>query len=431
MLSYSEIVTIIQESATYQTQNVVIRKLETVFLENHLVKKPVKVITGIRRSGKSFILKRIYQKISGEIPKQNILFINFENDRLNGSLTLESLRNLYDIFKLKSNPGYNRYLFFDEIQNIPAWEKFVRTVYDSEGDDIYVTGSNSHLLSSEFSTVLGGRVLEYTLQPFTFKEFLDFHEYNHLDLFSINERKIEISQLFDTYLEYGGFCETFLLPDSQKAIYRQSLIEKIILKDIINRYGIQKSDLIQNLFLYIARNPGSIVSAAKLGNVIGINDKTVSLFLSHLSSVFLLGRIDKYQWKTKKIFQTQKKYYLSDNLFTHLCLESRKLENIVYNNLIEKYSGSAVFFLRDEKGHEVDFVVTFGRNYYCYQVCVDLNDENEKREFRSLLNLRKYRSDQELKGDKYYLLFKTDSRMVKDTPRGIEIRQILEFVLTE
>ena len=270
-----------------------------------------------------------------------------------------------------------------------------------------------------------------SLLIFTFKEFLDFHEYNHLDLFSINERKIEISQLFDTYLEYGGFCETFLLPDSQKAIYRQSLIEKIILKDIINRYRIQKSDLIQNLFLYIARNPGSIVSAAKLGNVIGINDKTVSLFLSHLSSVFLLGRIDKYQWKTKKIFQTQKKYYLSDNLFTHLCLESRKLENIVYNNLIEKYSGSAVFFLRDEKGHEVDFVVTFGRNYYCYQVCVDLNDENEKREFRSLLNLRKYRSDQELKGDKYYLLFKTDSRMVKDTPRGIEIRQILEFVLTE
>ncbi len=297
-------------------------------------------------------------------------------------------------------------------------------MYDSEGDDIYVTGSNSHLLSSEFSTVLGGRVLEYTLQPFTFKEFLDFHEYNHLDLFSINERKIEISQLFDSYLEYGGFCETFLLPDSQKAIYRQSLIEKIILKDIINRYRIQKSDLIQNLFLYIARNPGSIVSAVKLGNVTGINDKTVSLFLSYLSSVFLLGRVDKYQWKTKK-------YYLSDNLFTHLCLESRKLENIVYNYLIEKYSGSAVFFLRDEKGNEVDFVVTSGRNYYCYQVCVDLNDENEKREFRSLLNLKKHRSDQELKGDKYYLLFNTDFRMVKDTPGGIETRQILEFVLTE
>ena len=194
MMPYREIVTIIQESAAYQTQHVVIRKLETILSENLLKKKPVKVITGIRRSGKSFILKRLYQKISAEIPKQNILFINFENDRLIGYLTLESLRNIYDTFKLKSDPGYPLYLFFDEIQNIPAWEKFIRTVYDSGNDDIYITGSNSQLLSSEFSTVIGGRVLEYKLQPFTFREFLDFHGYSKLDQFSISEKKIELSQ---------------------------------------------------------------------------------------------------------------------------------------------------------------------------------------------------------------------------------------------
>ncbi len=430
MMPYREIVTIIQESAAYQTQHVVIRKLETILSENLLKKKPVKVITGIRRSGKSFILKRLYEKISAEIPKQNILFINFENDRLSGYLTLESLRNIYDTFKLNSDPGYPLYLFFDEIQNIPAWEKFIRTVYDSGNDDIYITGSNSQLLSSEFSTVIGGRVLEYKLQTFTFREFLDFHGYSKLDQFSINEKKIELSQLFDTYLEYGGFYETFLLTEDQKAIYRQSLLEKIVLKDIINRYRINKPDIIQNLFLYVAKNPGTIVSAAKLSNAMGINDKTVSLFLSYLSNVFLLGRIDKYQWKTKKIFQTQKKYYLSDNLFTHLCLESRRLENFVYNHLVEKYSGSEVLFLRDEKGHEVDFAVTAGGHYHCYQVCTDLNDENKNREFRSLLNLRKYRTAEELKDDRYYLLYQTDSRSVKDSPVGIEVRQVLDFVLT-
>jgi len=431
MLSYSDIVTVIQESAVYHADNIVTRKLETILSENLLKKKPIKVITGIRRSGKSFILKRLYKKLSSDIPKQNLLFINFENDRLSGNLSLPSIRDIYDTFRFKSNPKYRLYLFFDEIQNIPGWEKFVRTVYDSEDDDIYITGSNSQLLSSEFSTVIGGRVLEYQLQPFTFNEFLDYHGYRQLDLFSINEKKIELGHMFEIYLESGGFCETFTLSKKQKDIYRQSLIEKIVLKDIINRYRIQKPDVLQNLFLYLAKNPGSIVSAAKLSTVMGIDDKTVSLFLSYLNNVFLLGRIDKYQWKTKNIFRSQKKYYLSDNLFTHLCLESRKLENFIYTYLIEKYGSSSVFFIRNEKGQEVDFAVTFGRHYYCYQICTELNNENEKREIRSLRNLMKYRTEEEVMKDKFYLLYMKDSRLVKNTQLGIILKQIMEFVLTE
>lgn len=430
MITYSELVTIIQESAVDHAENIVTRKLENILSENLLKKKPIKVITGIRRSGKSFILKRLYQKLSIEVPKRNLLFINFESDRLSNDLNLSSLRDIYDDFKLKSDPGYRLYLFFDEIQNIPGWEKFVRTVYDSQDDDIYVTGSNSRLLSSEFSTVIGGRVLEYQLQPFTFIEFLDFHGYGQLDLYSINEQKTELTRLFETYLESGGFCETFILSDQQKEIYRQSLIDKIVLKDIIGRYRIQKPGIIQNLFLYIARNPGSIVSAAKLSSIMGIDDKTVSLFLSYLNNVFLLRKVDKYQWKTRNIFRSQRKYYLSDNLFTHLCLESRRLENFIYTHLIEKYGASSVFFLKNEKGQKVDFVVTYGRHYYCYQICADLNNENEKREVRSFLNLMKYRSPEEIKKDKYYLLYLKDSRSVKDMPQGIEVKQIMEFVLT-
>ncbi|MBA7540456.1 hypothetical protein ES705_32753 [subsurface metagenome] len=272
--------------------------------------------------------------------------------------------------------------------------------------------------------------MEYQLQPFTFIEFLDFHGYGQLDLYSINEQKTELNRLFETYLKAGGFCETFMLSNQQKEIYRQSLIDKIVLKDIIGRYRIQKPDIIQNLFLYIARNPGSIVSAAKLSSIIGIDDKTVSLFLSYLNNVFLLRKVDKYQWKTKNIFRSQRKYYLSDNLFTHLCLESRRLENFFYTHLIEKYGDSAVFFLKNEKGQEVDFVVTYGRYYYSYQVCEDLNNENEMREIRSLFNLMKYRSQEEIKKDKYYLLYLKDSRSVKTIPQGIEVKQIMEFVLT-
>jgi len=431
MLNYSDIVTIIQESSIYKTENVVTRKLEIILSEKLLEKKPIKVITGIRRSGKSFILKRLYKKLTKDIPKNNLLFINFENDRLMGNLTLPSLRNIYDTFKQKSDPMYRLYLFFDEIQNIPGWEKFVRTIYDSENDDIYITGSNSQLLSSEFSTIIGGRVLEYLLQPFTFNEFLIFHGYIQLDLFSIFEKKQELYRMFERYLSSGGFCETFTLSNEQIEIYRNSLIDKIVLKDIINRYRIQKPDIMQNLFLYIAKNPGSIVSAAKLSTVMGIDDKTVSLFLSYLNNVFLLRRIDKYQWKTKNIFRSQKKYYLTDNLFTHLCLESRKLENFIYTHLIEKYGASTVFFLKNEKGQEVDFIVTYKRQYFCYQVCEDLNDDNEKREFRSLLNLMKFRTEEEIKEDRYYLLYMKDSRSVKYTHKKIEAKPIVEYVLSE
>ena len=139
----------------------------------------------------------------------------------------------------------------------------------------------------------------------------------------------------------------------------------------------------------------------------------------------------EYQWKTKNIFKSQKKYYLSDKLYTHLYNESLKLENYVYTYLIEKFGASTVFFLRDEKGQEVDFIVSYGQHFYWSQVCTDLNDENEKREFRSLFKLLKYRSDEEIMGDKYYLLYQRDSRLVKNIPKGIETKQILDFVLTE
>lgn len=429
MLSYGDIITIVHESSTQQTRKIVTRKLERVLSENILDKKPIKVITGIRRSGKSFILKRIYKKLSESVPKKNLLFINFENDRLTGSLNLSSLRSIYDLFKLKSDPDYRLYLFLDEIQNIPEWEKFVRTIYDSNDDDIYITGSNSHLLSSEFSTVIGGRILEYRLNPFTFSEFLEFNGIGSHDLFSINDRKTELSRLLETYMKSGGFYEVFSISTDQKNIYRQSLIEKILIKDIISRYRIQKPDIIQNLYFYIARNPGSIISSAKLSSVMGINDKTISLFLSYLSNVYLLGRVDKYQWKTKNIFRTQKKYYLSDNLFSHLCQDSRKIENFVYTHLIERYGASKVFFLRNEKGQEVDFIVSINNYYNCYQVCSDLNDNNEKREFRSLLNLRKFRSTDEISEDNYYIIYVTDSRTIKKPEPSIIVQQILEFAL--
>ena len=428
MLSYGEIVSIVLESSRIQTEHIIERRLERLLSRNLLERKPIKIITGIRRSGKSFILKRLYHKIANLIPHANILFLNFENDRLISNLNLSSLREIYESFKQKSDPEYRFYVFLDEIQNISNWERFVRTIYDSTDDEIYLTGSNSELLSSELSTAIGGRVLDYHLQPFTFPEYILYHS-GQVDEFSYHEKKNELLRLFDTYIDNGGICETINLIPEQIDIYRESLLDKIIFKDIITRYAIKKPELIKNLFYYIAKNPGSLVNNKKLGQEMDVDDKTVQTYINYLKNTYLIQRIDKFNWKTRKIFNTQKKYYLSDNLFTNLCKETRKLENLVYSHLIEEYSPSSIYFIRDEKGHEIDFLVNKGAQFVCIQVCQELNEENKTREFRSLTNLMKYRTEQELQGDSFILLYLKDYRYVKNNPPGITVRGLPEFLL--
>lgn len=429
MLTYEEIVKIVIDSSNISTSQPVVRKLETALLQNVHERKPIKAITGIRRGGKSFILKRVYHALEKTVPRQNLFFINFEHDSLGPITETFDLRSLYEVFRAKADPKHRMYLFLDEIQEVPGWERFVRTIYDSTDAEIYITGSNSKLLSSELSSSIGGRILEYHLYPFSFKEFLSWHGIEADDSFSIHKQFDKIENYLYRYLESGGLCETFNITEEQISAYRDSLLDKILLKDVIERFRIDKPEKIKNILLFLIKNLGSLISFTALGEAAKVDDKTASTYTEYLCNTFALQRIDKFEWKSKRIFNTQKKIYAGDQLFTHLSIETRRLENIVFNQLCRIFGKQNVYFLRDARGHEVDFLVDRGNGFDSYQVCQLLTDENADREFRSLLRLIKTEPNSKKGGNRFYLIYQKDFRRNKNDPAAIELVDLAYFLL--
>ncbi len=431
MLQYDDIVKLIIDSTRINTPNIVIRDIERICSRNLLERKPIKVFTGMRRSGKSFILKRLYNSLlENGIPRENILYINFEHDILANYPSVSDLRNIYETFLTRKDESKRVFLFMDEIQNIDKWENFIRTVYDSTDHEIYITGSNSHLLSSEFTTVLGGRILEYRIFPFSLLEILEYNKLDYRNPFDFQAKQSQFSLLFENYLNFGGLPETLSLTKIEKEIYKSSLLDKIILKDISARYEVRNIPLLQKLVGYVVDNTGSIFVNTKVARYAGTNDNTVERYVSYLENSFLIEKINKLEWKSKKRFISQKKYYFTDVLFITKVRYSRKIENIVFTHLRKIYAIQDIFFYRNEKGQQIDFVVKMSNeNWFCIQVCTELNDDNSKREFRSLSNLLKYRSSEEIKNDKYIIISRFDNRKIKEKQHDIEIVLLDRFLL--
>ncbi len=315
MLDYNKLTEIIIDSSK-QKQKGIERNIEKELTKILFSDKPISVITGIRRSGKSFLLKNLYKKLlKKNIPVQNILFLNFEDDRLNNYLEIKELRQIYEMFLSHADKNSPVYLFFDEIQNIPAWEKFIRTIYDSTNHRIYISGSNAKLLSQEFATTLGGRLLEYTLYPFSFKELLNFTKIKYENAFERAENKTEIDKFLQKYISFGGLPETFNLSDKSKVTYRKSLLDKIIINDIITRFRLQSVNLLTDILYFLEKNAGKLISYKKIANVSKTNEKTVEQYISYLNTAYIIEKLKKFSWKTKAIFDKNKKFYFIDNLF--------------------------------------------------------------------------------------------------------------------
>jgi predicted AAA+ superfamily ATPase len=391
MIPYNELVDIILESVALKDEGIE-RKRELEIKKVLFVPKPLKVITGLRRSGKSFLLKRLYTfLIAKGIPRENILFINFENDRLSFIDDTNQLREVYDLFLSGTISNKPVYLFFDEIQNVRNWEKFIRTIYDSTEHHIYITGSNAQLLSKEFASTLGGRILEYDLFPFSFKEMLEYKAVSYQNAFDRSEFKNDMNRLFSDYLNFGGICEAFDLPKEAKIAFRKSLIDKIVVNDIAERYNLRSFELLKNLMQYLEKNTGNIISYRKIANVAGASEPTIEQYVSYLESAWIIEKLKKFSWKTKGIFDTSKKFYFTDNLFCHFADIEDKLENVCYQHLAREYGINNIFLGRDDKGKEVDFIVkTDGDRMLGFQVCYHLTEENLKREISSLQLLEKH-----------------------------------------
>ncbi|MFT4092765.1 MAG: ATP-binding protein [Niabella sp.] len=320
------------------------------------------MITGIRRCGKSTLMRQLLPSVSGKS-----LFLNFEDPRLAG-FEKDDFRRLDN--ELKTRKINN--LFFDEIQILESWELYIRQKLD-EGFKVVVTGSNATLLSKELGTKLTGRHLPTELFPFSYREFLRF------------KKQKESQKAVQSYLQEGGFPEFLKLQEPQ---ILQQLLDDILYRDIAVRYGVRDVVSLRRMAVYLISNIGKPVSATKLTSLFNIKStSTVLEYFSYLQDTYLVQFVPKFSYSVQAQIRNPKKVYAIDlGLFTHTSISfteehGRRLENLVY--LHYRRLGKELFYFSEKK--ECDFIVSEkGKIQEAVQVCYEVNEDNLEREIAGL-----------------------------------------------
>ncbi len=340
----------------------------------------IKVITGIRRCGKSYFLNLIIEELKNKgIKDENIILINFESIEYNSLKTKEELDEL--VLNLTKNISGRFYLLFDEIQNVEKWEKAITGYRVSFDCDIYITGSNSKLLSGEFATFLAGRYMEIKLHPFSFNEFLSYKSGN-------DER-----ESFQEYFKYGGMPFTLALDNQQKIDYLNDIYNSIVLKEVVEKYKLRDVNLLHRLILYLFDNIGNPFSVTNISKYlkhfdVGFSNNTIYNYLQYLEDALIISKLPREDIQGKKFFKLSEKYYVTDHGFITVLLGEKQqnirgiLENIVYMEFLRHGYEVSVGKI---KNYEVDFICRKNKRKVYVQVCFQLaSEEIEDREFRPL-----------------------------------------------
>ncbi len=341
----------------------------------------IKVITGIRRCGKSVILMQIMDELRDNgIRDEQIIYINFEFvDYID--ITDVKAFNAYVENKIVKDEKY--YLFFDEIQNVDRWEKAINSLKAKYKDkvSIFITGSNSDLLSGELATHIAGRYVSFKIYPFTFEEVCQLKE--------INDR-YEIEREFNDFILWGGMPQRFVMEDEQQIrTYLADVYNSIVVKDIIERFKIKDIDLFNKILTYIVTTPSQTFSADSLSNYLladnlEVSKVTIYNYLEYMCKALLIHKCDRYDIRGKKILNGKYKYYLADlGLGQVINSEKKKqmgayLENIVYNELLSRGYEVKVGTLTNG---EIDFIATRYEEKIYFQIAYHLYDEIIDREF--------------------------------------------------
>lgn len=369
-----------------------------VIRENYLKKiRPfynqdlIKVITGIRRCGKSVILRQIINEIiESGVKSENIIYMNFE---LSDYSEIKTSKELDKYIKDKIINADKYYLFFDEIQYVKEWERTVNSYKANYGDkiSIFVTGSNSDLLSGELATLLSGRYVSFKIKPFSFAEVCKFKNYEF--------DKYKLEEQFNNYVKWGGLPQRFGLNDEYEVrTYLNDVYNSIVVKDIINRFNVTDLELFNRIAEYIVTTPSQTFSVESLVKYFEINDNrgvgktTLYNYLEYMCKAHLIEKVARYDVRGKRILNGKYKYYLTDLGLGQILNVSKKeqmgayLENIVYNELI--YRGYDVKVGNLDSG-EIDFIALKDGNKEYYQVCYYLSDDKIiSREFDVYDNIR-------------------------------------------
>lgn len=342
----------------------------------------IKVITGVRRSGKSKLLDAFYNYLTNNI-EGNVIRIKLNLKKYEKLLDKEELYNYIDKRYIE---GVNNYLLIDEIQLCTGFERIINSLHEEERFDIYLTGSNAFLLSSDLATLFGGRVFEISMFPFSFQEYLKYYEYN------------DIYNAFDDYVINGGMAGSYLYKNKKDAYkYIEGIYKTTIVKDIVKKYKIENEDLLILIANYLMDNLGNKTSIRNLSNCLTsntykTNDKTVGSYVDYLCKSFLFYPLKRYDIKGKKYLESEKKYCLVDTSFRYATLGTKDTdyghlyENIVAIELLRRGYELYVGVLYDK---EVDYVaIKDGQKLYI-QVCDDITrKETFDREVKPLLSIK-------------------------------------------
>lgn len=381
----------------------------------------VKILTGVRRCGKSTILKMIMERLKTErnIPEDRIINCRFD------SMEYEDMtaKQIYTLLKEKLSPAGKTYLFLDEVQEIKGWEKIVNSLASDFDIDLYITGSNSRMMSSEIATYLTGRYVSFRIFTLSFGEYLMFKS----KFANVGEPKTELAN----YVRLGGFPATHLQAYSQDEIYTivRDIYNSTIFSDIVKRNQVRKIDQLERVVKYTFSNVGNTFSAKSIADYLkserrSLDNETVYSYLDKLEKAYLLHRCSRYDLQGKEILKTQEKFYLADVALRYSVLGynadsvASSLENIVYLELCRR--GYTVYVGKTSDG-EIDFVAVRQNEKIYVQVTQEINSEKtEKREYNRLLEIP----------DNYPKFVLTTDEFAGGNYEGIKTMHIADFLLS-
>ena len=381
----------------------------------------VKILTGVRRCGKSTILKMIMERLKTErnIPEDRIISCRFD------SMEYEDMtaKQIYTLLKEKLSPAGKTYLFLDEVQEIKGWEKIVNSLASDFDVDLYITGSNSRMMSSEIATYLTGRYVSFRIFTLSFGEYLMFKS----KFANVGEPKTELAN----YVRLGGFPATHLQAYSQDEIYTivRDIYNSTIFSDIVKRNQVRKIDQLERVVKYTFSNVGNTFSAKSIADYLkserrSLDNETVYSYLDKLEKAYLLHRCSRYDLQGKEILKTQEKFYLADVALRYSVLGynadsvASSLENIVYLELCRR--GYTVYVGKTSDG-EIDFAAVRQNEKIYVQVTQEINSEKtEKREYSRLLEIP----------DNYPKFVLTTDEFTGGNYEGIKTMHIADFLLS-
>ena len=405
------------------------RKEYLDFLVKSKDRQIIKVVSGVRRCGKSTLFE-IYKDflLENGVAKNQIISINFEDMDYE---ELTDYKKLYEYIKSKMIGDKKNYIFLDEIQHVDKFEKVVDSLFIKENTDLYITGSNAYFMSSELATLLSGRYIELKMLPLSFKEYYQAKlEYEKMEQ-KENRTLKTLIQYYNEYIVNSSFPYTLQLDSDLKNIheYLSGIYNSVLLKDIVARLKISDVMRLESVVKYIFDNIGNLTSLSKIGNTLTsmgrkTDVKTIEKYIRGLTDSLLVHEVSRYNIKGKEFLSTLSKYYVADLGLRQMILGNRNidmghiLENIIYLELIRRKGN--VYVGQFDK-NEIDFVVINSNEIEYYQVALTVLDENTlKRELDAFKNIK----------DNYpKYLITLDDVMVNTDYDGIKVINALEWLL--